>query len=594
VKIHTWTTPSGIVTHNFDTNSYSDGIHKITVIGIPDSGPSITEHTLFNIINRPKWLVLISEVRWDAVTEPQGEFFEMYNAFNFDVAIGGWQVTDNEADFKFLANTNITAGETLIFARDEATFITEMEALGITGIIPNFLFSDLFLANTGDEIIMSTPEGVVEAVAWGSGSASGTVSWSGSIDETKSLQRDPANEDTNDCTIDFRVGTPTPGSVNVTVDNIPPSVDSPPDDSYILGSTGNTITWTVSDPNNDTYIVYRNGNNIQTDDYVSGTVQVDIDGLAEGIYNFTIWLSDYFGNTNTDTVWITVIDPTIPLVIITPEKNDVVSGTYEIKVSFNKYIYTKGELFINNTLIHTWTNPSGNEIYTLDTTSNYANGIHDLKVIATRDTSDTITVEYEINIINVAEWLLLISEVRIDAVSEPTGEFFELYNGFTFDVAIGGWELTDGEDSYYIPEGTIFYAEDILIFVRDESTFNSEMSDLGVTLYTPDFIYTHLEFSNTGDNLLLKTATKDIDEVAWGSVTSSVTPWTGTIDDTLSLQRDPANKDTGDCSVDFIAGSPNPGVVYIKTSESFPGFALFSTLSAIIFTSIIIVKRKRK
>ena len=592
VKIHTWTTPSGIVTYTFDTNTYTDGIHKVTVVGVPDSGPSLIEHTLFNIINKPKWLVLLSEVRYDAVTEPQGEFFEMYNAYNFDVAIGGWQVTDNEADFKFLANTNITAGEALVFSRDEATFITEMEALGITGITPDFLFSDLFLANSGDEIILSTPEGVVDAVAWGSGSAAGTVSWSGSIDETESLQRDPANGDTDDCTVDFVVGTPTPGSVNV--DDISPTVDSPPDDSYILGSTGNTITWTVSDPYNDTYIVYRNGTNIQSHNYISGIVQVDIDGLAEGIYNFTIWLTDIFDNTNTDTVWIMVIDPTIPLVIVSPVENDVVSGSYEIEVSFNKYVYTKGELFINNTLIHTWTNPSGEETFTLVTTSGYANGIHDLKVVATIDASNTITEEYEINIINVEEWLLLISEVRIDAVTEPTGEFFELYNGFTFDVAIGGWELTDGEDSYFIPDGTIFNAEDILIFVRDESTYNSEMTDLGVTIYTPDFTYTHIEFSNTGDSLLLKTATKDIDAVVWGSATlPGHVSWTGTIDDTLSLQRDPANKDTDDCSVDFIADTPNPGIVYIKTKR-FPGFLLISTIFALFVTTAITFARKKK
>ncbi|MGC9780723.1 MAG: lamin tail domain-containing protein [Candidatus Heimdallarchaeota archaeon] len=595
VKILTWTTPSEIVTHSFDTNTYSDGIHKVTVIGEPDSGPNITEHTLFNIINRPDWLVLLSEVRWDAGDEPEGEFFEMYNAFNFDVAIGGWEVTDNEDDFKFLANTNITAGEALIFASNEDTFIYEMGLLGITGITPDFIFSNLLLANTGDEIVMSTPEGVVEAVAWGSGSAPSTITWSGSYNNLTSLQRDPANEDTDDCTVDFRMGTPTPGDVNVTVDNTPPSVDSPPDDSYLLGETGNTITWTVSDPNNDTYIVYRNGVNIQTNDYISGTVLVDIDGLAEGVYNFTIWLSDYLGHTSTDTVWITVIDPTIPLVIVTPEENDVASGTYVIEVSFNKYTYTTGELFINNTLIHTWTNPSGSETYSLVTTNGYVNGIHDLKVIATRDTSDTITIEYEFNIINVDDWLLLISEVHIDAVTEPTGEFFELYNGFDCDVAIGGWELTDGEDSYYIPDDTTFDAGDILIFVRDVTVYNSEMATLGVTAYTPDFIYTHIEFSNTGDSLTLKTATEDIDEVAWGSVTSTVTPWTGTMDDTLSLQREPADKDTDDCSVDFIADTPNPGVVYITaTTSETPGFTCcISIFSASVVALILRRIRKR-
>ena len=140
----------------------------------------------------------------------------------------------------------------------------------------------------------------------------------------------------------------------------------------------------------------------------------------------------------------------------------------------------------------------------------------------------------------------------------------------------------------------IFEAGDILIFVRDEPTYNTEMTDLGVTIYTADFIYTHLEFSNTGDSLLLKTATKNIDGVVWGSATlAGHVAWTGTIDDTLSLQRDPANKDTDDCSVDFIVDTPNPGVVYIKTN-GFPGFTTVYTLFALFATTSIIFMRKKK
>ncbi len=505
--IHTWSAPSGIVTHTFDTSIYSNGIYKIKVVGTPDSGPDIIEQTLFNIIDEAEWLLLISEVRWDALNEPDGEFFELYNGFDFDVAIGRWQVSDGEDDFKFLANTNITSKDALVFVNNETVFIEEMGALGITGITPDFLFDKLLLANTGDEIVLTAPNGIVDAVAWGSGSAPSTVSWSGSIDQTKSLQRDPANEDTDDCTVDFIVGTPTPGNVNVT--EIP-------------------------------------------------------------------------------------IDTTPPLIIVTPLENDVASGNYQIEISFNRYTYTSGELFINNTLIHTWSDPTGNLTHSVDTTNGYTNGIHNLKVIATLENSTTITLEIEFNIINVDEWLLLITEVRIDAVAEPTGEFFELYNGFTFDVAIGGWELTDGEGSYFVPDGAIFAADDLLVFVRDTAVFTSEMSALGVSVVSPDFIYTHIEFSNTGDDLTLKTATKEIDVVAWGSVSSSVTPWTGTMDDTMSLQRDPANSDTDDCSVDFIADTPNPGLVYITVppTETSPGYII--SISVLSLTLIAIVLRRFK
>ncbi|MHA1551901.1 MAG: hypothetical protein ACTSQC_08150, partial [Candidatus Heimdallarchaeaceae archaeon] len=48
--------------------------------------------------------------------------------------------------------------------------------------------------------------------------ASGTTSWSGSTTgEDETLQRSPANEDTNNCNTDFIIDTPSPGDVDATV-----------------------------------------------------------------------------------------------------------------------------------------------------------------------------------------------------------------------------------------------------------------------------------------------------------------------------------------------------------------------------------------
>jgi hypothetical protein len=95
-------------------------------------------------------------------------------------------------------------------------------------------------------------------------------------------------------------------------DTTDPTTDSPADDSYELGSTGNTIVWTVSDLLNDTYVVWRNGTSIQDGSYTSGSVTVDIDGLSVGLYNFTLYLNDTSGNSVTDIVWITVQDTSNP------------------------------------------------------------------------------------------------------------------------------------------------------------------------------------------------------------------------------------------------------------------------------------------
>ncbi|HUU79634.1 MAG TPA: phospholipase D-like domain-containing protein, partial [candidate division Zixibacteria bacterium] len=310
--------------------------------------------------------------------------------------------------------------------------------------------------------------------------------------------------------------------------------------------------------------------------------------------NIATYLGDVFEND-----WENLTEiPTgfLPAVeIVSPEPNVVAENTIQIEVGLYLATYTTAELYLNDTLIHTWTNPSSTATFNLDTTL-YSDGMKTLKLKATTSTAQILEEELVFNIINAADWWLLITEVRWDAVTEPEGEFFELYNGFAFDVAIGTWEVTDGEGTYVIPDGTTFESEDILIFVRDETTYTTEMTNLGVTFFAPDFIYADILLANTGDELMLSIPGGDVvDEVAWGtSASTTVTPWTGDMDDTLSLQRDPANYDTDDCTVDFTAGSPNPGTVYIKTSKTFSGFALFSTLSAIIFTTIIMVKRKRK
>ena len=67
----------------------------------------------------------------------------------------------------------------------------------------------------------------------------------------------------------------------------------------------------------------------------------------------------------------------------------------------------------------------------------------------------------------------------------------------------------------------------------------------------------------------------------------------------LSLQRDPANEDTNDCSVDFIADTPNPGTVYILTTSPtspsgfLPGFVIPISILSICTISIITYRYRK-
>ncbi len=288
--------------------------------------------------------------------------------------------------------------------------------------------------------------------------------------------------------------------------------------------------------------------------------------------------------------------------IIDVEEHEVIDGTYSIDAGFYIDTYTKGELFVGTTLAHTWTNPSAVVSYNLDTTS-FANGLSTIKIVGTKADLTAIVDEIDVNIINDEEWLLLFSEVRYDAdTPEPDGEFFELYNGFAFNVGIGGWEISDNGASYVIPAGTVFSAGDILIFARNATAFMEQMDDLGVSTVAPDFTYGSITLANTGDYLKLDTPTTTmVDAVVWGTGSlTTITAWDSDMDESLSLQRDPANHDTDDCSVDFKTDTPNPGTVFItipplSTASGFiPGYVFVTSIFAIILVATVSIKRRKQ
>ncbi|MHA1440970.1 MAG: phospholipase D-like domain-containing protein [Candidatus Heimdallarchaeota archaeon] len=282
--------------------------------------------------------------------------------------------------------------------------------------------------------------------------------------------------------------------------------------------------------------------------------------------------------------------------ILAPLDKEILDGNYLVEAEFLLENYTTGEIKIDGVLKHTWTNPSTEESHSLDTTT-IANGIHTMTVVGTTEGAEEISDEIEIQVINVDDWLMLISEVRYDAVTETSGEFIELYNAFGFDVDISFWEISDGESSWFFPDDTVFGSDDILILARDTATYTSEMTALGVEFYAPDFEYTGIILRNDGDEVMFLDAEGGLkDACVWGDVTlSGHTSWAGTMTEDLSLQRDPANKDTDDCSVDFTEYEPAPGYVTIEiTTLPWPGFLIIGTIFAISITSIIVRKYSRK
>jgi hypothetical protein len=98
------------------------------------------------------------------------------------------------------------------------------------------------------------------------------------------------------------------------IDTTPPNIDQPNDISYEQGSNDNNITWAPSDATPTYYNITRDGQLIEGDTWDGSDIFIDIDGLARGSYTYVCNVYDYFYTQSSDTVEVTVIDTTSPII----------------------------------------------------------------------------------------------------------------------------------------------------------------------------------------------------------------------------------------------------------------------------------------
>ena len=138
-------------------------------------------------------------------------------------------------------------------------------------------------------------------------------------------------------------------------DTTNPILNEPANDSYIFGSTGNTIIWIATDLLPDNFIVYKNTSTYDSGSWSSGVnIVIDIDGFALGLWNMTIIVFDSSGNSDVDLVWITVTDlDSVPPLINQPANVTYVEGSTGniiIWIAIDDYpdnysVYCNSELF---------------------------------------------------------------------------------------------------------------------------------------------------------------------------------------------------------------------------------------------------------
>ena len=181
--------------------------------------------------------VLISEVVFKLSGDAElGEWIEVYNPTETTMDIGGWLLGDavHEGDYErlyaFPPGTAIPSRDAMVIAR----YAQAYQSVGYVGkLVPDFELNDsnavpdmipvswgtgeLALGNTGDEVLLLDPLlRAVDVLVYGSGGYPGVAPFHRveEVHNGSSLERWPANRDSNDCSRDFRIRyAPDPGHV---------------------------------------------------------------------------------------------------------------------------------------------------------------------------------------------------------------------------------------------------------------------------------------------------------------------------------------------------------------------------------------------
>ncbi|MHA2279113.1 MAG: beta strand repeat-containing protein, partial [Candidatus Kariarchaeaceae archaeon] len=147
------------------------------------------------------------------------------------------------------------------------------------------------------------------------------------------------------------------------VDGTNLSVSSLADTQYLEGTTGNTLDWTGVDDQPNNYTIFQNGSQVDTSSWLSGVpISYNMDGLSQGVYNFTIIIYDDSMNSVSDIVIVTVIDSTNPTFSTSPSNLQYAEGQ-----TSNILTWNSTDLYPNTYIIYkdgssidtgSWTNAS--------------------------------------------------------------------------------------------------------------------------------------------------------------------------------------------------------------------------------------------
>jgi hypothetical protein len=232
----------------WDISGSSDALDAVTNYGIPcDQSNTLAEVSdgvldyHFQVYFEPgsgevMSPLLISEVMGYPTNDPDGEWIQIYNAWGSTLTLDNWKLGDeescnatcNEGMYVFPAGQFIGAavsGSMVPSTRVVAARNTGFLALGYTSCLLSSADYEIFesdgtpnmtqdntwcnggtftLNNTSEQITLLDPYNtVMDGVNYGSASLPGHTSFGTAPGQGESMERDPVNADTNDCSADF-------------------------------------------------------------------------------------------------------------------------------------------------------------------------------------------------------------------------------------------------------------------------------------------------------------------------------------------------------------------------------------------------------
>lgn len=599
--------------------------------------------------------LLISEVFYDpggSDPEPAAEWIEVYQRGETPLDLSGFKIGDGETwgdgegMFSFPEGVTGVLGQVIVIANQANAFMAaygfkpSYELNDTDPDVPDMVKYSMWakgvvnLSNSGDEVLLLDGENLIaDAVSWGSSTFAFDPSVA-KVPQGHSLERKPAQFDSDLASDWIDLDTPMPGEVDLT----PPTATITQTPTFTgtplsCGQLTLLVTEVLydplgsDDPDGEWFEIYNPGESPVN----LGCVKIgdeETSGGGEGMFTFSPGASQLAGEVilvaNRATTFFSMygFNPDYELVSSDPEVPDLVKysawagGTLNLSNGGDDVLILDGDDLVIEAV--SW----GSSTFAFDpSVAPVAEG-HSLERqpagVDTNTAMDwidqpfptpgwvdltppTFTPTSGISI--TPTWTetplpcgmatLLISEVLYDPPDfvDPDGEWIEIYNTGVEIINMACVKVGDeetvggGEAMLTFPPGTTVLPAGVVVIANRADSFlatyafkpNFEIEDSDPAV--PDMIkYTtwasgYLNLSNSGDDVLILDGNDQlVDAVSWGSSTFAFDPPVPTVVAGHSLERRPGNQDT-DTAADWVDQlNPAPGVVDLTPSTPAPSF----------------------